>query len=236
MASEIQEPIYRFTAEHARNYDEGIRVAGLGYNVLHDLTGALLGSLLPAQAQVLVVGAGTGEEIVQLGTRYPGWCFTGIDPSAEMLAVARQRIAEAGLTDRVTLHVGTVDGLPMDDRYDAATLLLVMHFLPDDGAKLALLRGIAERLRPGAPLVLADLHGDLESAGSKLRLEAWRQRQVNRGIAANNIEEMFRQLPQSVYFIPERRLEALLAEAGFTGVERFFQALLFGGWIARRTI
>lgn len=236
MASEIEQSVFRFTAEHARNYDEGIRVAGFGYDLLHDLTGALLGSSLPERARVLVVGAGTGEEIEQLGARYPGWRFTGVDPSAEMLAVARRRIDEAGLADRATLHEGTVDDLPADNRYDAATLLLVMHFLPDNGAKLALLRGIAERLQPGAPLVLADLHGALDSPGGKLRWEAWRQRQQMRGMPANDREEMFRQLTRMVYFVPETRIDALLAEAGFTELERFFQALLFGGWIARRTV
>jgi tRNA (cmo5U34)-methyltransferase len=229
-----QGEVFQFTAEHARNYDAGIRVSGLGYELLHDLTGAFLGSLLGAEADLLIVGAGTGEEIVQLGARYPGWRFTGVDPSPEMLAVAQQRLAEAGLAERTTLHVGVVDDLPTTSRFDAATLLLVMHFLPDDGAKLALLRAIASRLHPGAPLILADLHAQLDSPEDTRRWQAWDERQRTHGIAAANREEMFRQLPRFVHFVPEARIQALLSEAGFTPGERFFQALLFGGWIARR--
>ncbi len=38
--------------------------------------------------------------------------------------------------------------------------MLVMHFVPDDGFKLWLLKNIAQRLKPGAELILADLYGD----------------------------------------------------------------------------
>lgn len=62
--------------------------------------------------------------------------------------------------ERVQLYRGYVDSLPEAKIYDAATLLLVMHFIPDDGSKLLLLQNIAKRLRSGATFVLADLHGD----------------------------------------------------------------------------
>src|SRR3712207_7748504 len=42
--------------------------------------------------------------------------------------------------------LGTVDDLPADDRFDAATLIGVLHHLPGGRAKRAILRSLASRL------------------------------------------------------------------------------------------
>lgn len=225
----------RFGGEVAGKYDRGIRMTALGYEALHDMARSLLRLDLGEGARLLIVGAGTGAEILGLAEKEPTWSFTGVDPSPDMTAVARRRVAESGLADRADLRVGYLHDLPTSQPYDAATALLVMHFLPDDGRKLELLRSISERLHPGAPLVLADLHGDETSASFARFLAAWRLRQRAAGMEEKDVEEMFRDLRAVVRFVPEERIVALMREAGFDGVERFYNALLFGGWIARRS-
>jgi len=224
----------RFGGERVREYDRGIRKMVPGYESLHDMAGALLRTYLAEQARVLVVGAGTGAEILGLGARSSGWRFTGVDPSADMLSIARGRIEESGLTGRVELRTGFVHELPRSPLYDAATSILVMHFLPDDGGKLGFLRDISSRLRPGAPLVLADLHADETSLRFERFLGAWRERQLALGMEEKDAEEYFRELTSVVRFVPEERIRSLLEEAGFEEVTPFYSALLFGGWVARR--
>ena len=41
---------------------------------------------------MLVVGAGTGMELLTLAEQYPHWRLTGVDPSAEMLTLAHERL------------------------------------------------------------------------------------------------------------------------------------------------
>lgn len=224
----------RFGGERVREYDRGIRKMVPGYESLHDMAGALLRTYLAEQARVLVVGAGTGAEILGLGSGNPDWRFTGVDPSADMLAIARGRIEESGLTGRVELRTGFVHELPRSPLYDAATSILVMHFLPDDGGKLEFLQSISSRLRPGAPLVLADLHGDETSPRFARLLAAWRERQLALGMEEKDAAEYFRELTSVVRFVPEERIVALMREAGFREVERFYGAMLFGGWVARK--
>ena len=48
--------------------------------------------------------------------------------------------------------------MPLGGPFDAATSLLVAHFIEDEPAKRGYFRSIAEQLAPGAPLVWADLY------------------------------------------------------------------------------
>ena len=223
-------------AERAASYDDDIRAAIPGYEPLHETAAALLHNALPDQARLLLVGAGTGEEILRLAPGHPGWRLTAVDPAAAMLDVARKKVDAADLSDRVELRVGGVDDVPATGPYDAATLILVQHFLPDDGAKLALLRAIADRLEPGGLLFLANMHGDLASPPAQRLFQAWKQRQIGRGLSATDAEAMFAGLPQVVHFVTAARIEELLREAGFVDVEPVFQAFVIGGWLARKDV
>jgi tRNA (cmo5U34)-methyltransferase len=222
------------SADHSRTYDDDIRAAIPGYDLLHETVAALLQNELGENARVLAAGVGTGEEILRLAPGNPGWRFTGEDPSAAMLAVAREKVAAEGVSDRVELIEGLVQDLPAAEPYDAATLILVQHFLPDDGAKLELLRAIAERLKPNAPLLVANMHGDLTVPATQRLYQAWKQRQIARGMSAEDAEGMFTGLPTVVHFVPEARIRALLWEAGFMEIEPVFKAFVIGAWLARK--
>ncbi len=224
----------RFNEERAGRYDADIHKAIPGYEALHGMAGALLRLDLREDARVLVVGSGTGAEIVGLGAEEPGWSFTGVDPSGDMTAIARRRVADAGLAGRADLRVGYAHDLAPGERYDAATAILVMHFLPDDGQKLELLRAVSSRLEPGSPFILADLHGEPGSAWFERFFKAWKLYQLSRGRGHEHVEEQLRELPQLVHFVPEQRILELFDEAGFVETERFYAALLFGGWVARK--
>jgi tRNA (cmo5U34)-methyltransferase len=195
---------------------------------------ALLASYVGEHARVLVVGAGSGSEVVTFGTGMPGWTMTGIDPSDQMLQKAKFRVWQLELADRVELRAGYVEDLPDEAVYDAATLLFVMHFLPDDGAKQKILNAIASRLRPGAPLVLVDINGQPGDAEFDTLMRAWMSYVVHKGMNAEEQNTYRQQLHDSVHYVTEDRILELLMNAGFDRVTRFYGALLFGGWIAER--
>ncbi len=221
-----------FDRDKAQSYDGDVPQVIPGYDLFHALAGLMLENELGPRARVLVVGAGTGMEMLTLSRRRPEWRFTAVDPSPDMLAVARRKVTGAGGADRVHWVRGVVDDLPTDVAFDAATLILVMQFVRGEDEKSALLRSVASRLEPGAPLVLVDLHGDPAAPGFAKMADGWRQWQFAAGLDASVIEDTFRHVLSDIHFVPEDRVHRLLEQAGFSTVVPFFRALLFGGWMA----
>jgi len=218
-------------AKGAAGYDERIRKTFPFYETIHTAINAVLRVYLKPESEILIVGAGTGPEILELGKTNPGWRFLGVDPAQHMLDLAKEKIEAAGLADRVSLFHGFVGDLPIDKFHDGATVAMVLHFVPDDGGKLKLICDAAKRLKLGAPLVLMD-HADLSVPGSKLFLEAWKHQQNLAGVKWEEVESGMKERIKAIHFVSPSRIEQLLAEAGFHRVQRFFQNFMLGGWIA----
>lgn len=192
---------------------------------LHRMTMLLLAECAPAVAQVLVVGAGGGLELVAMAEAQPGWHFTGVDPSRPMLDLAQRAVVP--FADRVALLMGTVEQAPTGP-FDAATCLLTLHFLDRD-TRLRTLREIRGRLRPGARLVVAQ-HAPPKDAARWLARSAAFADRADRGpeTAIATGRTMAARLP---LLAPDEE-EALLREAGFNDVALFYAAFSFRGWAA----
>ncbi|OAN47998.1 SAM-dependent methyltransferase [Paramagnetospirillum marisnigri] len=220
--------------DRAEAYDRRVREAIPGYDALHVLSCQIVAEVTGGHGRALVVGAGTGVECVALAESCPGLAVVGVDPSKEMLRHAEAKVAERRLTRRVRLYPSKVGALPKFEPFDAATALLVMHFLKDDGAKAALLEEISSHLKPGAPLVLADLFGRWDDAWQQQLRAWWRHLQLAAGIPEGEVEKGFRHIDRDIFPVTETRLAELLAGAGFGPPQPYFRALCFGGWVARK--
>jgi tRNA (cmo5U34)-methyltransferase len=89
-------------------------------------------------------------------------------------------------------------------------------------------------MKPGSPFILADLHADKDSPKFPRFIETWKARQSTTGITEGDLGKMFDDIHENIHFVPEERILALLEEAGFTEAHRFYDAMLFGGWVARK--
>jgi SAM-dependent methyltransferase len=98
-------------------------------------------------ASLLVIGACAGNELSAWGPSNSNWTFTGVDPSEEMLTIAKNKMVQLGMESRVRLIQGTIDDLPLpDSKFDAASCILVLHFIDDIQEKLKLLGNIKNHL------------------------------------------------------------------------------------------
>lgn len=230
----MSEAAAKFDSGRAAEYERQSRIALAGYEACHELAACLLAAALGEgkPRHVLVVGAGgTAQEIQALGQLQPDWRFTAVDPSSPMLAQALQRLQRTGLDRRTHAVLGEVQDVPAQPRFDAATLVGVLHHLPGRQAKQAILRSIADRLPSGAPLILA---GNAWAYASRpLLLKAWAQRWRMFGADEAEVQAKLSKILQGAD-PPASEPDALelLEEAGFRQAERFFSSLFWTAWIA----
>lgn len=204
-----------------------------GYEALHTMAKSFFHSKLLEKANLLIVGAGTGMELVTLSKSNSKWHMLGVDPSISMLTIAQQKIEQHSLSDRVKLHHGYTHELPTTPLYDAATCILVMHFLSSDSRKLALLKSIAQHLKSGAYFILADMFGEGTETFEQFA-SVWEIHGQEMGMNSKKLTEMLEAASKGIHLIPEPKVFDLLHSAGFGNIIRFYTALWYGGWIATK--
>lgn len=107
----------------------------------------------------LDVGGGTGRLSILLADRVGSAVVT--DPSAGMVQVARQRIEEAGLGERLRAVRADLTTDQLGGSYDVVWSSMALHHVQDlDG----LLRSVAALLVDGGRLAIADLDTDPDGA------------------------------------------------------------------------
>ena len=223
-----------FDAKRTNAYEAKIRRIVPGYEVMHDLALNLLHNSLPPQANILVSGTGTGQEVLAYAQANPTWQITGVDPTEKMFSVAAERVGEQNLRNRIHLKLGKVKDLPAEAVFEAATSILVMQFIPDDGGKNEYLADISSRLKSGGRFIIIDLVGERTSKEFEMFLATWKARQLLLGEDEEEVEKDFAHIGRDLQFITENRMNDLLRGAGFREIHKFFQAFLFSGWIAER--
>lgn len=204
-----------------------------GFHSLHRMSAILLAEQVPPTGTVLVLGAGGGLELKALAECQPGWHFAGVDPSAGMLQLAAD--TSQAYADRIRLHQGYIDTAPAGP-FDGAICLLTFHFIAAS-QRLSTLRQLRQRLKPGAPLIIAH-HSFAQTEPERTR---WIKRHLAfghpgaAGAAAPDaaaIEAASQAMQARLSILPPADEEALLNQAGFSGISLFYAAFSFKGWVA----
>ena len=222
-----------FGDKHASNYDEKIRKVIRGYNEMHDLSYYLLKDNLPENAKILVSGIGTGHEAITYAGNQKSWSIVGVDPTPEMVTSSKNKIAQLRLANKINVVEGRVENIK-ENNFDAATSILVMQFLKDNGDKENYLKNISEKLKKGGKLIVIDLEGQKNSEKFNLLLSAWKSHQYDTREDKDQIDKDFSHVDTDLQFIPEERIIELLKSSGFTKNYKFYQSYLFGGYIAEK--
>jgi ArsR family transcriptional regulator len=154
----------RVLAERARVASESFHRQGADWDEMRALdlpapaVEAALLALVPPQGvdRLLDIGTGTGRVLELLAPRIRHGI--GIDASKAMLALARARLARAGLP-HCSVRLGDMYRLPLADHgIDTVVLQMVLHYAEQPASVIA---EAARVLRPGGILLVVDLlaHG-----------------------------------------------------------------------------
>lgn len=127
-------------------------------------------SLLPSEWVVADIGTGTGYLLETLAAHFRH--VIGVDPVDTMLRVARQRIDEAGLGDRVELRRGDLARLPLRDGFvDLAVAVLVLHHVPTPSDAVAEIHRIVRN--GGRVLIVEQTAHENESFRERMQDRWW---------------------------------------------------------------
>ncbi|MHA3793852.1 class I SAM-dependent methyltransferase [Rhizorhabdus wittichii] len=214
-------------AEKVAHYSDGPRRFVPGLEAVHRMTGLLLAERVPDDGRVLVLGAGGGLELKALAEAHPGWTFVGVDPAAEMLALAERTLGP--LMERVELVQGYIDDAPAGP-FDGATCLLTLHFL-DAEERCRTAAAIRERLHPGAPFVA--VHGSFpqERGERRLWLSRYAAFAVSSGVDPALAENARDSVDRAVNMFTPEQDETILRAAGFAELSLFYAAFTWRGWV-----
>jgi len=218
-----------FDQEFASSYDQQREKLAPIKNALHLCLQMIL-SELPVDARILCVGAGTGSELVSLAQAYPQWVFTVVEPAPEMMKVCRQQADKFEITSRCSFHEGYINSLAESDPFDAATSILVSHFIIEIEERVKFFSEIARRLHPGGHLINADLASDTTGSDYNAILRAW--------FAIHNYANMplkIESFGRNVAVLPTNKIESIITSSGLVRPILFFQTLLIHAWHSKAT-
>ena len=139
----------------ASHYDLAVNFMTLGQAAKLRQRSAELAQI-QAGDRVLDVGCGTGELTLAAKTKAgEAGVVIGLDPSPEMIGVARQKAKQRGST--IDYRVGVIEAMPFaDNSFDVVVSSLMMHHLPD-AVKTQGLVEIQRVLRPNGHLLIVDM-------------------------------------------------------------------------------
>lgn len=137
-----------------QRYDAGINLLSLGHiNKIHQ---DIVENYITAGDEVLEIGCGTGTMAILCAEK--GASVVGFDISYQMLAIARRKVSERNLTDKIQLRemaATEMDNSFGDGTFDKIVSTLVFsEFYPDE--QKYVLREAYRILRPGGLLIIAD--------------------------------------------------------------------------------
>lgn len=200
-----------------------------GLDAMYRLVHALIASHDSPARHVLVVGAGGGREIEEFGYGDAVSRITAVDPSARNLETARAAAMAFGTSPEINFIVGTVKDVPEGETFAIVTSLLVMHHLPDDGTKLAYLKGLRRRLASGGLLIHADVCFD-EQDDLDWLIPAFEAHARAVGVSPNAVRLELDAIPK-LPVVSENRTRALFSEAGLTEPREVLRSLWYRCWV-----
>ncbi len=166
---------------------------------------------------VLDLATGTGDLAIEIAETHPGVTVCGIDPSENMLAIGKEKVAEKELSQRVDMQIGDGQALDIeDDTFDGTTIAFGIRNFPDRLQGLREMERVTKSGRTVAILELSEPQEGIMSAGARFYVH---QCVPRIGSLVSGAKE-YRYLEESIAAFPSAEtFAAMMEEVGLVDVE-----------------
>ena len=215
-----------FQWEHpkALDYNDTIRRRIIGYDTLFQLMADLVQVNNPNPHKFLIVGAGGGQELSTLIVPFPTAHYVAVDPSDNMLRLAKLRLAEEQLNASVDYYTEQLEHIVFQEKFDVATCHLVLHFLQTMEQKKSLIEAIAQNIAPGGTAFFSSINTELCTASYEKMMEAWGIAMLRNGITERQWLAFKQSSGDMLMPIRTEEMIELFEHAGFINIQTYFKA------------
>jgi demethylmenaquinone methyltransferase/2-methoxy-6-polyprenyl-1,4-benzoquinol methylase len=120
---------------------------------------------LEGDCRVLDLATGTCDLAIQVVREAPGARVVGVDPSARMLEIGRQKLSRLGLAERIELALGDAERLEYPDRsFDGVCIAFGIRNVPDRSRALREMARVTRKAGKIAILELSEPRGHVLGA------------------------------------------------------------------------
>ena len=176
-------------------------------------------------SRIIDIATGTGDLAIAMARKMPAAEITGIDLSEGMVEIGRRKVAEAGLSERVSLTTGDCLAMPFEEgSADAITVAYgVRNFEHLDRGYSEMLRV----LRPGGLLCVVELSTPVNPLVKPFYQLYTKGIIPVVGRMVSKDSRAYSYLPESIAAVPQGDdMLRLISDAGFTDAS--FRRLTFG--------
>lgn len=215
-----------FQWEHpkALDYNDTIRRRILGYEMIFQLMADLVQANNENPKKILVVGAGGGQELSTFIPIFPNAHYVAVDPSDNMLHLAKLRLAGEQLNAEVDYYSEELQQVAFPDKFDVATCHLVLHFLQTTAQKKSLIEAIAQNIAPGGIAFFSSINTKLVTTHCDKMMEAWGIAMLRNGVTEKHWLAFKQSFGDTLIPIQTEELTELFEQAGFINVQPYYKA------------
>src|SRR5438874_8622456 len=113
---------------------------------------ALYDRFLKPDDRILVVGCGTGRDLIALLKR--GHRVEGLDAALRAVALARRMLEQEGL--HAELHTGAIEAVALPGSFDVFTFSWFCYsYIPQAATRIGVLRKVKAHLNPGGRILIS---------------------------------------------------------------------------------
>lgn len=224
-----------FDGDYGRDYDATIRTLIPAYAAIMEIAAASLTALMPKASTVLVVGAGSGNELPPMLAALPQAHFSLIEPSSQMRGLCERVIAAAQAVGRVQWGPERlVPDQPWGrEAFDVVVSHNVLHLMPPSEQQELLPRMLA-CIKPGGLLLLSSYSEPGDPQLLQLLQSIAAARFAAAGLTAERIAAVLASRNNGVFSLDQDALDQALERSGMEAATLLAQALLNRLWCSRK--